>query len=124
MSEQLKSHFGDKVFNTVIPATSAWPSAQPAVRRGVHPSSKGAQAFVTRPARTGNGSVVQKQTFHEQPRFDADAPSRVKTPAQRQRPTPAAAWLDGWLVRFCPGKARRARCINAVAGRPALPVAE
>jgi GNAT superfamily N-acetyltransferase len=30
-------------------------------------------------------------------------------------------WLDGWLVRTSPGKARRARCINAVAaGR--LPV--
>ena len=24
-------------------------------------------------------------------------------------------WLDGWLVRFSPGKAKRARCINAVA---------
>jgi ribosomal protein S18 acetylase RimI-like enzyme len=32
-------------------------------------------------------------------------------------------WLDGWLVRTSPGKARRARCINAVAaGR--LPVSE
>ena len=24
-------------------------------------------------------------------------------------------WLDGWLVRFAPDKARRARCVNAVA---------
>ncbi len=24
-------------------------------------------------------------------------------------------WLDGWIVRTCPGKAKRARCINAVA---------
>jgi GNAT superfamily N-acetyltransferase len=24
-------------------------------------------------------------------------------------------WLDGWLLRYSPGKARRARCINAVA---------
>ncbi len=24
-------------------------------------------------------------------------------------------WLDGWLVRTCPGKAKRARCIQAVA---------
>ncbi len=32
-------------------------------------------------------------------------------------------WLDGWLVRFSPGKAKRARCINALAtGR--LPIAE
>jgi len=30
-------------------------------------------------------------------------------------------WLDGWILRYCPGKARRSRCINAVAvGR--LPV--
>ncbi|MBK1612628.1 hypothetical protein CKO44_04005 [Rubrivivax gelatinosus] len=30
-------------------------------------------------------------------------------------------WLDGWLVRYSPGKAKRARCINAVAeGRLAL----
>ena len=30
-------------------------------------------------------------------------------------------WLDGWLVRFCPGKAKRARSIQAVAdGRMAV----
>jgi GNAT superfamily N-acetyltransferase len=36
---------------------------------------------------------------------------------------PQQRWLDGWLLRFSPGKAKRARCINAVAvGR--LPLAE
>jgi ribosomal protein S18 acetylase RimI-like enzyme len=36
---------------------------------------------------------------------------------------PQQRWLDGWLLRFSPGKAQRARCINAVsAGR--LPLAE
>jgi hypothetical protein len=36
---------------------------------------------------------------------------------------PQQRWLDGWLVRYNPGKAKRARCINAVApGR--LPVDE
>jgi ribosomal protein S18 acetylase RimI-like enzyme len=28
---------------------------------------------------------------------------------------PQQRWIDGWLVRFSPGKAKRARCINAVA---------
>ena len=29
--------------------------------------------------------------------------------------TPRSRWLDGWLMRFAPVKARRARCINALA---------
>lgn len=34
---------------------------------------------------------------------------------------PQQLWLDGWLVRFCPGKAKRSRSVNAVAaGRLAL----
>ena len=32
-------------------------------------------------------------------------------------------WQDGWIVRFSPGKAKRARCVNAVAAG-ARPVAE
>jgi len=28
---------------------------------------------------------------------------------------PQQRWLDGWIVRYNPGKAKRARCINAVA---------
>lgn len=28
---------------------------------------------------------------------------------------PQQLWMDGWLVRLCPGKAKRARCINALA---------
>lgn len=57
------------------------------------------------------------------PRFDADALSRVEDAGLNASAPPQQLWLDGWLVRFCPGKAKRARCINAVAaGR--LPVAE
>lgn len=34
---------------------------------------------------------------------------------------PEQRWLDGWLLRFNPGKAKRARCVNAVAeGRLSL----
>lgn len=37
-----------------------------------------------------------------------DAGLNASAPTQQR-------WLDGWLVRFSPGKAKRARCINAVA---------
>ena len=49
VSEQLKSHFGDKVFNTVIPRNVRLAEAPSYGLPGVvfDPSSKGAQAFVT-----------------------------------------------------------------------------
>jgi hypothetical protein len=51
---------------------------------------------------------------------DAAVARRRRRP-QRQRAA-AAALADGWLVRFSPGKAKRARCVNAVAaGRLPLP---
>ena len=37
-----------------------------------------------------------------------DAGLNASAPTQQR-------WLDGWLVRLSPGKAKRARCINAVA---------
>lgn len=37
-----------------------------------------------------------------------DAGINASAPAQQR-------WIDGWLVRYAPGKARRARCIQAVA---------
>jgi chromosome partitioning protein len=48
VSEQLKSHFGDKVFNTVIPRNVRLAEAPSYGQPGVvfDPSSKGAQAFV------------------------------------------------------------------------------
>lgn len=45
-----------------------------------------------------------------------DAGLNASAPAQQR-------WLDGWLVRFNPGKAKRARCIQAVAPG-ARPVAD
>ena len=38
-----------------------------------------------------------------------DAGINASAPTQQR-------WVDGWLVRFSPGKAKRARCIQAVAG--------
>lgn len=49
--------------------------------------------------------------------------SRVEDAGLNASAPPEQRWLDGWLLRFSPGKAKRARCVNAVAdGR--LPLAE
>lgn len=49
--------------------------------------------------------------------------SRVEDAGINASAPPQQRWLDGWLVRFSPGKAKRARCVNAVAaGR--LPLAQ
>lgn len=48
--------------------------------------------------------------------------SRVENAGLNASAPPQQRWIDGWLVRFSPGKAQRARCINAVAqGRLPLP---
>ena len=55
------------------------------------------------------------------PEFDADLLSRVEDAGLNASAPPQQRWVDGWLLRYSPGKAKRARCINAVAaGR--LPV--
>ena len=41
--------------------------------------------------------------------------SRVEDAGLNASAPPQQRWLDGWIVRYLPGKARRARCINAVA---------
>lgn len=47
--------------------------------------------------------------------------SRVEDASLNASAPPQQFWLDGWIVRTSPGKARRARCINAVApGRQPL----
>lgn len=49
--------------------------------------------------------------------------SRIEDAGLNASAPPQQRWVDGWLVRFSPGKAKRARCINAVAdGR--LPLTE
>lgn len=47
--------------------------------------------------------------------FDAALLSRVEDAGLNASAPPEQRWMDGWLVRYSPGKAKRARCINAVA---------
>jgi ribosomal protein S18 acetylase RimI-like enzyme len=46
---------------------------------------------------------------------DAALLSRIEDAGLNASAPPQQRWLDGWLLRFSPGKAKRARCINAVA---------
>lgn len=58
-----------------------------------------------------------------QPRLDDDLLSRIEDAGLNASAPTQQRWLDGWLLRLSPGKARRARCINALApGR--LPLAD
>ena len=41
--------------------------------------------------------------------------SRIEDASLNASAPPQQRWLDGWLVRLSPGKAKRTRCINAVA---------
>ncbi|BDI04214.1 GNAT family N-acetyltransferase [Sphaerotilus microaerophilus] len=48
--------------------------------------------------------------------------SRAEDAGLNAAATADSIWLDGWLLRFCDAKAKRSRCINALApGRLPLP---
>lgn len=47
--------------------------------------------------------------------FPLERLSRAEDAGLNASAPPQQRWLDGWLVRLSPGKAQRARCINAVA---------
>jgi GNAT superfamily N-acetyltransferase len=49
------------------------------------------------------------------PAFDPLLLSRIEDAGLNASAPPQQRWLDGWLIRFSPGKAKRARCINALA---------
>jgi ribosomal protein S18 acetylase RimI-like enzyme len=49
------------------------------------------------------------------PAVDPALLSRIEDAGLNASAPPQQRWLDGWLVRFSPGKAKRARCVNAVA---------
>jgi GNAT superfamily N-acetyltransferase len=57
------------------------------------------------------------------PAFDPTLLSRIEDAGLNASAPPQQRWVDGWLVRFSAGKAKRARCVNAIAsGR--LPIAQ
>lgn len=56
------------------------------------------------------------------PAVDAVWLSRIEDAALNASAPPQQWWLDGWLLRLSPGKAKRARCIHALASG-LLPVA-
>jgi ribosomal protein S18 acetylase RimI-like enzyme len=47
--------------------------------------------------------------------IDSALAARAEDAGLNASAPPQQRWFDGWLVRFSPGKAKRARCINAVA---------
>lgn len=49
------------------------------------------------------------------PAFNPALLSRIEDAGLNASAPPQQLWLDGWLVRFSPGRAKRARCVNAVA---------
>ena len=55
--------------------------------------------------------------------FPVELLSRIEDAGLNASAPPQQRWVDGWLLRFSPGTAKRARCINAVSpGR--LPLSE
>jgi GNAT superfamily N-acetyltransferase len=55
--------------------------------------------------------------------LDTATLSRIEDAGLNASAPPQQLWVDGWLVRLCPGKAKRARCINALAAGH-LPLAD
>jgi GNAT superfamily N-acetyltransferase len=49
------------------------------------------------------------------PRFSPALLSRIEDASLNASAPPQQRWVDGWLVRLSPGKAQRARSVNAVA---------
>ena len=49
------------------------------------------------------------------PGFDPVLLSRVEDAGLNASAPPQQRWVDGWLLRYGPGKARRSRCVQAVA---------
>jgi chromosome partitioning protein len=130
VSEQLKAHFGDKVFNTVIPRNVRLAEAPSYGQPGVtfDPASKGAQAFVEfareMAARLGSPARAAAPACMGLPKPQpSQLLSRIEDASLNASAPPSQWWIDGWLVRTLPGKARRARSVHALVPG-VLPLAE
>ena len=66
------------------------------------------------PAKPDPRRPLGKRLRHA-PAVDPVLLSRIEDAGLNASAPPQQRWLDGWLIRFSPGKAKRARCVNAVA---------
>jgi hypothetical protein len=116
VSEQLKAHFGDKVFDTVIPRNVRLAEAPSYGQPGVvfDPGVQGCAGLRRVCPRDGGppGPAPRRNRLERRQRHAAVA---VEDAGLNASAPPQQLWLDGWLVRLCPGKAKRARCVNALA---------
>ncbi len=125
VSEQLKAHFGDKVFDTVIPRNVRLAEApsygMPGVvfdpafeRRAGIPRLRARDGGARRrPARRARRLSTKAEI--ESARFDEALLARIEDAGINASAPREQRWVDGWLLRLSPGKAKRARCIQAVA---------
>lgn len=61
------------------------------------------------------GNAAQEDGFAMDSRFDVELLARIEEAGLNASAPPQQRLVDGWLLRFSPGKAKRARCVNAVA---------
>jgi chromosome partitioning protein len=117
VSEQLKAHFGDRVFDTVIPRNVRLAEAPSYGMPGLvfDPASKGALAFLDFAREMAARADAQKRVRRMNPAFPEALLARIEDAGINASAPREQLWIDGWLVRFSPGKAKRARCVQAVA---------
>ena len=73
----------------------------------------------------GECRSAQHEGASVSPPFPAELLSRIEDAGINASAPREQLWVDGWLVRFSPGKAKRARCVQAVAaGRLPLDAGE
>lgn len=63
----------------------------------------------------GRRRSAPHEGVHTHPAFAPELLSRVEDAGINASAPREQLWVDGWLVRFSPGKAKRARCVQAVA---------